>query len=114
MSELSPNATSREYTDAEMRDAVADLIVAMRQRLKDAVSNGAPNFGLLADCEALLASCAPSTRRAVVHGKVVAAFIAPDSQQWQSSTVNVTEDGTWWRWDGKKWLRDTLSIAEAQ
>ena len=42
--------------------------------------------------------------------RVVAAFIAPNNSQWQGSTVNVTEDGSWWRWTGTEWARDTAPL----
>ena len=41
------------------------------------------------------------------HGKVVAAFLGPDNQQWQGEPIMVTEDGTWWRWNPieDKWTK---------
>lgn len=60
---------------------------------------------------------APGCRRASPQSagraptlKVVAAFIAPDTQAWQGSTVNVTEDGQWWRWTGVEWVEDTKPL----
>jgi len=37
---------------------------------------------------------------------VVAAFIGPDTQQWQGSSVCVTSDGRWWIWTGIEWKQD--------
>lgn len=45
--------------------------------------------------------------------KVVAAFIAPDNSKWQGMSVNVTEDGSWWTYNGTAWDRDTVPLAAA-
>lgn len=58
-----------------------------------------------------LSACAPSATPRK-RGKVVAAFISPDTSQWQGLTVNVTEDGSWWRWMGTEWVRDTGPLPE--
>jgi hypothetical protein len=39
------------------------------------------------------------------HGPVVAAFLTPNTSEWQGRAVQVTADGTWWesRLDGSGW-----------
>lgn len=43
------------------------------------------------------------------RGPVVTAFIAPNNHSWQGVSVNVTADGSWWRFDptAESWVRDT-------
>ena len=52
---------------------------------------------------------APVSESAAIP-KVVAAFIAPDNQQWQGMSVMVTEDGRWWTFNGTKWEQDAPAL----
>lgn len=92
-----------QLTDAR-REAGREAALAIRQAWKDTPLGGDCVDEMMKAIDVFAAPTAPPTVTGPV-GKVVAAFIGPDTSAWQGASVNVTEDGAWYVFTGQAWTR---------